>query len=157
MATNHSETHGGNPRQINLPLDFSSIQSLPDSHAWPESTGDQVSDGDGSFLPIIDLNDPNAIELIGLACKNWGAFQLKNHGIPLSVIEEVEVQTKRLFDLPTEQKLKALRSPDYPTGYGTIWISPFFQKYMWQEGFTIFGSAANDAKKIWPDDYERFW
>ncbi|MED6217062.1 iron ascorbate-dependent oxidoreductase [Stylosanthes scabra] len=96
------------------------------------------------------------MEQIGHACEEWGAFQLKNHGIPKSVIEELEMQTKRLFDLPKEQKMKALRTPDYPTGYGTVWITPFFQQRMWQEGFTIFGSSEDDAKKIWPDDYQTF-
>ncbi|MED6217058.1 iron ascorbate-dependent oxidoreductase [Stylosanthes scabra] len=159
------ETHGENQNTktlpINLPLDFSSIQSLPESHAWPESNNDDQiennNDGSSSLaLPIIDLNDPNAMEQIGHACEEWGAFQLKNHGIPKSVIEELEMQTKRLFDLPKEQKMKALRTPDYPTGYGTFWMTPLFQQHMWQEGFTIFGSSEDDAKKIWPHDYQSF-
>ncbi|MED6116712.1 iron ascorbate-dependent oxidoreductase [Stylosanthes scabra] len=167
MATTLStsvESHAENPNTktlpINLPLDFSSIQSLPESHAWLESNkDDQIENNHGSSLlalPIIDLNDPNAMEQIGLACEEWGAFQLKNHGIPKSVIEELEVQTKRFFDLPQEQKKKALRSCDYPTGYGTVWMTPFFQQRMWQEGFTIFGSSDTNAKKIWHDDYQSF-
>ncbi|KAL4372057.1 hypothetical protein HN51_017114 [Arachis hypogaea] len=158
MATSESCAVETKTLPIQLPLDFSSIQSVPESHAWPESNEDQVeNNGDGSLvLPIIDLNDPKAMELIGYACENWGAFQLKNHGISKSVIEELEVETKRLFDLPKEQKLKALRSRDNPTGYGTFWITPFFQQRMWQEGFTIIASAVQDAKKIWPNDYQRF-
>ncbi|KAL4307568.1 hypothetical protein AHAS_Ahas16G0291300 [Arachis hypogaea] len=130
MATIESSGVETKTLPIQLPLDFSSIQSVPESHAWAESNEDKVeNNGDGSIvLPIIDLNDPNAMEMIGYACENWGAFQLKNHGISKSVIEELEVETKRLFDLPKEQKLKALRSRDYPTGYGTFWITPFFQQ-----------------------------
>ncbi|OIW03073.1 hypothetical protein TanjilG_19353 [Lupinus angustifolius] len=60
--------------------------------------------------------DPNAMEQIGHACEKWGAFQLKNHGIPLSVIEDVEVESKHLFSLPAEKKLKALRSSGGATG-----------------------------------------
>ncbi|KAJ1438234.1 Oxoglutarate/iron-dependent dioxygenase [Sesbania bispinosa] len=100
--------------------------------------------------------DPNVMELIGLACEKWGAFQLKNHGIALSVIEEVEEEAKKLFALPSDRKLKALRSAGGATGYGRARISPFFPKYMWHEGFTIMGSPSEDAKKIWPNDYAPF-
>jgi len=141
-----------------IPLDFSSSPSLPDSHAWQPSDDDfSVNDPALSSLPVIDLMDPNAMKLIGLACENWGAFHLKNHGIPLDVIQGAEEELQRLFSLPTQQKLKALRSPTGTTGYGLPRISPFFAKCMWHEGFTIIDSPSEDAKKIWPDDYTGFW
>ncbi|KAG2400241.1 hypothetical protein LR48_Vigan04g213600 [Vigna angularis] len=144
-----------------IPLDFSSSSSLPDSHTWSQP----IDDDDGDFssndpasssIPIIDLMDPNAKKLIALACENWGAFHLKNHGIPLDVSQGAEQQLHRLFSLPTEQKMKALRSPTGATGYGVARISPFFSKSMWNEGFTIIGSPSHDAKKLWPDDYQQF-
>ncbi|KAK7260847.1 hypothetical protein RIF29_27145 [Crotalaria pallida] len=164
MATTLSEAYRNNPLPLHhiIPLDFSSVRTLPDSHAWPQSNDDdhQFSScnnesSSSSSIPIIDLMDPNAMEQIGLACEKWGAFLLKNHGIPLSVIEEVQAESKKLFSLPAEQKLKALRSPGGATGYGRARISPFFPKYMWHEGFTFMGSS-DDAKKIWPNDYARF-
>ncbi|KAI4316271.1 hypothetical protein L6164_024268 [Bauhinia variegata] len=152
-----------------IPLDFSSVGSLPDSHAWLQSDDEDYRhrfsfnggscsgyDGAGLSIPVIDLLDPNATELIGLACENWGAFQLRNHGISRNLIEEVELEAKHLFALPTEQKVKALRSPGGATGYGRARISPFFPKYMWHEGFTIMGSPSGDAKKIWPNGSARF-
>lgn len=161
MATTLSEAHRDHPLHLHhiIPLDFSSLRTLPDSHAWPQSDDDDddFSSNDGSSIPMIDLMDPNAMEHIGLACEKWGAFQLKNHGIPLNVIEEVEEEAKRLFSLPSQDKLKALRSAGGATGYGRARISPFFPKYMWHEGFTIMGSPSDDAKKIWPNDYKRFW
>ncbi|KAE9586466.1 hypothetical protein Lal_00044707 [Lupinus albus] len=159
MATTLSEAYRNNPLHLHhiIPLDFSSIRTLPDSHAWSQSndTDNIFSYNESLSIPIIDLMDPYAMEQIGLACEKWGAFQLMNHGIPLSVIEEVEVESKQLFSLPAEQKLKALRSPGGATGYGRARISPFFPKYMWHEGFTFMGSS-DDAKKIWPKDYEPF-
>ncbi|RDX81801.1 Gibberellin 3-beta-dioxygenase 1, partial [Mucuna pruriens] len=161
MATTLSEAYRDHPLHLHqiVPLDFSSIRTLPDSHAWPQSEDDHGhghNHGAGSScIPIIDLMDPNAMELIGLACEKWGAFQLKNHGIPLSVIEEVEDEAKRLFALPADRKSKALRSATGATGYGRARISPFFPKHMWHEGFTIMGSPCDDAKKIWPNDHAR--
>ncbi|XP_027356708.1 gibberellin 3-beta-dioxygenase 1-like [Abrus precatorius] len=156
-----SEAYREHPLHLRhiIPLDFSSVLSLPDSHSWSLSQDNDYfsfKDTSSSSIPIIDLMDPNAKELIGLACEQWGAFQIKNHGIPLSVIEGVENEAKRLFSLPSEQKLKALRSPGGATGYGRARISPFFPKFMWHEGFTIIGSPSHDAKKIWPNDYARF-
>ncbi|RDX64854.1 Gibberellin 3-beta-dioxygenase 1, partial [Mucuna pruriens] len=154
-----SEAYKAHPLHLRhiIPLDFSSVPSLPDSHAWSLCNDDYLSfnDAASSSIPIIDLMDPKATELIGLACEKWGAFQLKNHGIPFGVVEDVEEEAKRLFALPAEQKLKALRSPGGATGYGRARISPFFPKLMWHEGFTIIGSPSHDAKKIWPNDYAR--
>ncbi|XLR36256.1 hypothetical protein S83_064156 [Arachis hypogaea] len=167
--TTLSEAYREHPLHLRhiIPLDFSSISTLPDSHAWfhdhdrdsdEEQNRDHDHDDDGGipFIPIIDLADPNAMELMGMACENWGAFQLKNHGVSMSDIEEVEKEAKRFFDLPTDQKLKALRSPGGATGYGRARISPFFPKFMWHEGFTIMGSPSSDAMKIWPNDYQTF-
>nr|AFK49394.1 unknown [Lotus japonicus] len=162
MAT-LSEAYREHPLNLHhiIPLDFSSAPNLPESHAWSLSKDDHdddyLSNSNGSpSIPIIDLMDPNAMELIGHACENWGAFQLKNHGIPLSIIQEVENEAKRLFALPADHKLKALRSSGGATGYGSARISPFFPKFMWHEGFTIMGSPSEDVKKIWPNDYARF-
>ncbi|XP_054817716.1 gibberellin 3-beta-dioxygenase 1-like [Prosopis cineraria] len=121
-------------------MDFSSTKSLPDS------------------MPVVDLKDPNVKEAIRLACEERGIFQLKNHGIPLSQLNDVDEEIKRLFSLPTEQKAKALRSPGAKSGYGSANISPFFSKVMWHEGFTIVGSSYDDAKKVFPDhdDNARF-
>ncbi|CAK8570052.1 unnamed protein product [Lathyrus sativus] len=159
MATTLSEAYRDHPLHLHhiIPLDFSSFRTLPDSHAWPQSNDDNDDlTSNGSCIPIIDLNDPNAMEQIGLACEKWGAFQLKNHGIPLNLIEEVEEEAKKLFSLPSKEKIKALRSPGGATGYGRARISSFFPKYMWHEGFTIMGSPSNDVKKIWPNDYKYF-
>ncbi|KAI5393874.1 gibberellin 3-beta-dioxygenase 1-like [Lathyrus oleraceus] len=159
MATTLSEAYRDHPLHLHhiIPLDFSSFRTLPDSHAWPQSKDDNDHlTSNGSCIPIIDLNDPNAMEQIGLACEKWGAFQLKNHGVPLNLIEEVEEEAKKLFSLPSKEKIKALRSAGGATGYGRARISPFFPKYMWHEGFTIMGSPSNDVKKIWPNDYEYF-
>ncbi|XP_028779367.1 gibberellin 3-beta-dioxygenase 1-like [Neltuma alba] len=158
MASTLSEAYRDHPQYLHhiMPIDFSSVRSLPDSHAWPQTVDNDGRSGPSSSIPVIDLMDPNAVELIGLACEEWGAFQLKNHGVALRLLEEVEAEAKRLFALPAKQKLKALRSPNGATGYGRARISPFFPKYMWHEGFTIMGSPFQDAKQIWPHDYAPF-
>ncbi|XP_057958677.1 gibberellin 3-beta-dioxygenase 1-like [Malania oleifera] len=142
-----------------IPLDFDKpILAVPDSHAWPKS--DDAPTGDWSEkqrgIPTVDLSDPNVAEVIGRACEQWGAFQVTNHGVPLRLLKDVEAEARRLFCLPTRQKMKALRLPGGSTGYGIPKISNFFSKLMWHEGFTIMGSPVDHARELWPDDYERF-
>lgn len=138
-----------------IPLDFDSIATVPDSHAWPDSDG--FESNDRFSIPTIDLRDPDAAKLIGHACETWGAFQVVNHDISLNLLDEVESEVRRLFSLPTTRKLKALRSPGGATGYGLARISSFFNKFMWHEGFTIMGSPMDHAKELWPHEYQKFW
>ncbi|KAI9071725.1 hypothetical protein K1719_046311 [Acacia pycnantha] len=126
----------------NIPIDSSSVESLPESH-----TSDVVVDMSIS-LPVVDLQDPNAMEAIGLACGEWGVFQLKNHGVPLSLLKEVDDEIKHFFSLPSEQKEKGARAPGSISGYGSPKL---------HEGFLIMSSRYDDAKKVLPeDDYARF-
>ncbi|KAK6912124.1 Isopenicillin N synthase-like, Fe(2+) 2OG dioxygenase domain [Dillenia turbinata] len=139
-------------------LDFSSLQELPDSHAWPSSHNDYPSHDPCSaeLVPIIDLNDPNALDLVGHACKTWGVFQVTNHGISKELLGNIESMARSLFSLPIQQKLQAARSPDGISGYGVAPISSFFPKLMWSEGFTIVGSPLKHARLLWPQEYNKF-
>lgn len=141
--------------------DFNSLHELPDSYAWTHQL-DEYPSLDSSFgselcVPIIDLKDPNALKLVGHACKTWGVFQVTNHGIPLKLLHNIESTCRSLFSLPVQQKLKAARQPDGISGYGIHRISSFFQKLMWSEGFTIVGSPLEHFRQLWPQDYNKFW
>ncbi|KAI8544380.1 hypothetical protein RHMOL_Rhmol08G0292100 [Rhododendron molle] len=148
-------------------LDFNSLKELPESHAWTTSPLDHYPCTDPintttttatttESVPVIDLNDQNALDQVGHACRTWGVFQVSNHGIKTSLLHEVESAGKRLFSLPIQQKLRAARSPDGISGYGVARISSFFPKLMWSEGFTIFGSPAEQARRLWPHGYSNF-
>lgn len=150
-----------------IPLDFQAIHQVPTSHLWLHQTNDHDDDDDdehtsssslssSSMIPVIDLLDPTAGDLIGQACEAWGMFQVVNHGISPSLLDEVVSEATRLFALPATVKNRALRSPEGATGYGVARISPFFTQLMWHEGFTIMGSPADHAKLLWPDDYQHF-
>ncbi|XVF34762.1 hypothetical protein REPUB_Repub18cG0086900 [Reevesia pubescens] len=146
------------PKHI-IPLDFNNVPKLPDSHSWtlPNSDDHQPIDPfTQEPSPIIDLAKPNVFNLIRHACEKWGAFQVINHGIPISFLQETEYQTRRLFSLPTERKLLAVRSAEGVTGYGLARISPFFDKLMWSEGFSIIGSPMVHASQLWPEDHAKF-
>ncbi|XVE93302.1 hypothetical protein REPUB_Repub01dG0179300 [Reevesia pubescens] len=77
-------------------------------------------------IPVIDLSvynstgDSSTKQLaseIGNACKNWGFFQVINHGVPLELRQKVEKVAKTFFDLPIEEKRKVKRDELNFTGY----------------------------------------
>ncbi|RDX96270.1 Gibberellin 3-beta-dioxygenase 1, partial [Mucuna pruriens] len=92
------------------------------------------------YVPLIDLSDPNAKSLIREACEKWGAFQVINHGVPLNLLNEAEVEAFRLFGLPIQQKLCARRLPEGITGYGMPRIASYFPQLLWSEGFIMMRS-----------------
>ncbi|XP_030452646.1 gibberellin 3-beta-dioxygenase 1-like [Syzygium oleosum] len=162
MAT-LSEAYTETPLHLQhiIPIDFDSVEEVPQSHSWPQS-GDESPrrmldlDGDHFSLPSVDLDSPDAIEMVGHACKIMGIFQVTKHGIPSSLLREVESQAWRFFSLPARAKVKALRSPGGATGYGVARIAPFFNKFMWHEGFTMMGSPLEHAREVWPHGYRKF-
>ncbi|XXG49214.1 hypothetical protein AAC387_Pa02g3457 [Persea americana] len=89
----------------------------------------KVSIVEAGGIPLIDLstlnssnsNDAEAlsglIAEIGAACKDWGFFQVINHGVPLQLQERIESAARKFFALPLEEKCKVRRSEENPLGY----------------------------------------
>ncbi|OWM78222.1 gibberellin 3-beta-dioxygenase 1-like [Punica granatum] len=140
-------------------LDFNSVKELPESYAWAKFNNDypsSVASSKEESVPVIDLHHPNALTVMGHACRTWGVFQVINHGVPEDILHQSLREGKNLFSLPMQQKLKAARSPGGISGYGVARIAPFFEKLMWSEGFTIVGSPLEHAQQLWPHDYTGF-
>ncbi|PRQ23272.1 putative oxoglutarate/iron-dependent dioxygenase, non-heme dioxygenase domain-containing protein [Rosa chinensis] len=81
-------------------------------------------------IPLIDLSplsspdsisDPKAIEVlvreIGNACKNWGFFQVINHGVPLEKRKKIDTAARKFFAQPLEEKRKIRRDEKCVVGY----------------------------------------
>ncbi|XP_022723082.1 1-aminocyclopropane-1-carboxylate oxidase homolog 1-like [Durio zibethinus] len=82
-----------------------------------------VSGGIQVSIPVIDLEgvkkDPGArqkiVEKVRNASRSWGFFQVVNHGIPLSVLEEMKDGVRRFFEQDLEMK-KQFYTRDYTKG-----------------------------------------
>ncbi|KAK0572777.1 hypothetical protein LWI29_037130 [Acer saccharum] len=138
-----------------IPLDFKTVLKLPESRSWSTTTTSthvEVDEG----VPMVDLADPEAVTLIRGACEKWGMFQVTNHGVPIKLLKQIEFQSKRLFGLPTNQKLLAVRSSEECTGYGLPRISTFFSKLFWSEDFSSMGSPLHHARQHWPNHHFDF-
>ncbi|XP_021821349.1 protein DMR6-LIKE OXYGENASE 2-like [Prunus avium] len=84
-------------------------------------------------IPLIDLSPINSIpasdsisELkaieglvreIGSACKDWGFFQVINHGVALDKREKIETAARKFFAQPLEEKRKIRRDEKIVVGY----------------------------------------
>ncbi|PIM97433.1 Iron/ascorbate family oxidoreductase [Handroanthus impetiginosus] len=86
----------------------------------------QTTEAEG--IPLIDLSpinspdsDSNAVASlaaeIGSACKNWGFFQVINHGVPLKFREKLHLASRKFFALPKDEKKKVSRDEVNPYGY----------------------------------------
>ncbi|KAK9164352.1 hypothetical protein Syun_005254 [Stephania yunnanensis] len=86
-----------------------------------------ITESDG--IPVIDLSILNTIneghydsikELvtqIGDACREWGFFQVINHGVPTDLLNRAFSASKQFFSLAIEEKRKVCRDEVNPLGY----------------------------------------
>lgn len=74
-------------------------------------------------IPTIDLESfPGSraeavIARVAAACRDYGFFQVVNHGIPDALIWRAWEETRAFFALPREEKLAIARTAENPRGY----------------------------------------
>ncbi|KAG0469069.1 hypothetical protein HPP92_018397 [Vanilla planifolia] len=78
-------------------------------------------------IPVIDLGKlaegaaecRAAMRAISDACRNWGFFQVVNHGVEPELVRAVLATWRGFFHLPAEEKQKLANSPTTYEGYGS--------------------------------------
>ncbi|KAF4377994.1 hypothetical protein G4B88_004601 [Cannabis sativa] len=75
---------------------------------------------------------------LDLACKNWGFFQLVNHGVSNSVVEKMKDEVKKLFELPIEEREKLWQRPGEIEGFGHTFVFNDEQKVNWKDDLFLF-------------------
>ncbi|CAN1133551.1 Protein DMR6-LIKE OXYGENASE 1 [Linum perenne] len=71
-------------------------------------------------IPLIDLSaapEMKLVEQIRNACKEWGFFQVINHGVSSEVREKMEAASREFFGQPLEEKRKVRRDENKVLGY----------------------------------------
>lgn len=92
-------------------------------------------------VPVIDMkklleigdNDDSELKMLHLACKEWGFFQLLNHGVSSSLVEKVKSEIQAFFDLPMEEKKKFEQQEGDTEGYGQAFVVSEEQKLDWAD------------------------
>lgn len=93
-------------------------------------------------LPVIDMQslvsqDTVELQKLDLACKQWGFFQLVNHGVSNSLVEKVKSEIQEFFRLPMEEKKKFWQEPGDLEGFGQAFVLSEEQKLDWADMFYV--------------------
>ncbi|KAJ0082959.1 hypothetical protein Patl1_10298 [Pistacia atlantica] len=95
--------------------------TVPNSYFRPDQEPPKLLNGNHYFpaIPTIDLErlvskEQAEFELAKLesTCKEWGIFQLVNHGVSSSLLEKLKFEIQEFFNLPLEEKMKYKIKPD---------------------------------------------
>ncbi|KAF4357708.1 hypothetical protein F8388_025731 [Cannabis sativa] len=102
------------------------------------SLDDQIPVINFQNLFLADDDNPSELSNLHSACKDWGFFQLVNHGISDSLIEKVKKGIEELFNLPVEEKKKLCQLPGDIEGFGQSFVFTEEQKLDWNDYLLIF-------------------
>ncbi|KAL3536820.1 hypothetical protein ACH5RR_000186 [Cinchona calisaya] len=81
-------------------------------------------------LPSLDISQPLhscSLSSLAEACREWGFFQITNHGISKELYNKIHSLSNYLFSLPSETKLKLGPSSSLKTYTPHFIASPFFE------------------------------
>lgn len=105
-------------------LSESGLSSIPERYIKPPS--DRPSRKQGTFgevnIPVIDLlgvMGKAEEEAVGRACREWGFFQVVNHGVNPELMRAAREGWREFFHLPMELKQPYANSPCTYEGYGS--------------------------------------
>ncbi|KAL8162231.1 hypothetical protein V2J09_013720 [Rumex salicifolius] len=90
-----------------LPTIFVSNSNNNNNNSFPSS---DPNHSQNKTIPVIDLHSlrfkskSKVVEGIGLACEEWGFFQVVNHGIRLRLLDEMIDGVRRFHELDNETK-----------------------------------------------------
>nr|XP_043611142.1 protein SRG1-like [Erigeron canadensis] len=110
-----------------------------------------------SSVPVIDLqnlfantsSDISSDELNKLhaASKEWGFFQVINHGISESLLDDFKTEVLNFFNLPMDEKQKLWQEEDNHEGFGQLFVVSENQKLDWSDMFYI-TTLPHDLRKL---------
>ncbi|CAJ2659492.1 unnamed protein product [Trifolium pratense] len=93
-------------------------------------------------IPVIDMHrliseEFGSSELVKfhLACKDWGFFQLVNHGVSSSLLENVKMEIQDFFNLPMSEKKRFWQTPQHMEGFGQAFVLSEDQILDWADMF----------------------
>ncbi|KAK2376035.1 protein SRG1 [Trifolium repens] len=119
------------------------IQKVPQQYLLPNQDPIVVSNTTSlTQLPIINfdklLREGDAeIEKLDKACKEWGFFQLINHGVEPSLVESMKIGVQEFFNLPMEEKKKFCQTEEEMQGFGQVFVALEEGKLRWGDMFFI--------------------
>nr|KYP37525.1 S-norcoclaurine synthase 1 [Cajanus cajan] len=115
-----------------------------------------------SQIPVIDLallSNGNKGELfkLDIACKEWGFFQVVNHGVQKELLHKMKEASSEFFKLPIEEKNKYAMAPNDIQGYGQVYVASEEQTLDWSDALMLITYPTQFKKlQFWPKTPEGF-
>ncbi|XP_006651534.2 2-oxoglutarate-dependent dioxygenase 11-like [Oryza brachyantha] len=113
-------------------------------------------------LPVVDmarLLDPELAEAeiakLGSACRNWGFFQLVNHGVDEQVVNDMKDSATKFFSLPLESKKPVEVRENSIEGFGHHYSRA--GKLDWAQSVILVTQPIEDRNpELWPTNPATF-
>ncbi|CAA3029424.1 SRG1-like [Olea europaea subsp. europaea] len=93
-------------------------------------------------IPVIDMQKlmekysmDAELQKLHTARKEWGFFQLINHGVSFPKVEKMKLEIQEFFSLPIEEKKKFSQESGDIEGYGRAFVVSEEQKLDWADLF----------------------
>ncbi|KAL5795241.1 hypothetical protein ACOSQ2_000061 [Xanthoceras sorbifolium] len=137
-------------------LASNNLEDIPPRYIRSEAESSEVLIDGSLQIPVIDMSkfvddDNDELTKLHLACKDWGFFQLINHGVSEEVIEKMKIDIQEFFKLPLEEKMACAQLPNTIEGYGQAFVVSVDQKLDWGDMIFLLAQPAPVRNmKIWP-------
>ncbi|CAN1256862.1 S-norcoclaurine synthase 1, partial [Linum perenne] len=129
---------------------------VPIRYIRPELELDQVFTDGSHQIPVIDMSKLAAVagddadeESANLhsACKDWGFFQVINHGVTEEVIQRMKLDLQEFFNQPLQEKMSYAQMPNNMEGF----VVSEEQKLDWGDMLFIHSLPVNARNmRHWP-------
>ncbi|KAK1604561.1 hypothetical protein QYE76_028234 [Lolium multiflorum] len=111
------------------------VDTLPPEFVRPEHQQPGATTFSGAAeVPLIDMSMSNAGCCVAEAAREWGIFQVVNHGVPSEAVAELQRVGIEFFALPQEEKERHALDP---------------ASKLRTEGYGFTLGRDSDAKKLW--------
>ncbi|GJY04833.1 DMR6-like oxygenase 2-like protein [Tanacetum coccineum] len=119
------------------------LNSIPSNYTYFANSNEPPASDLEDSVPVIDFslltsNDPDqrskVIKDLDHACKDWGFFQVINHGVHESLMKKVLEKSNEFFNMTVEEK-KDFEEKDVfdPIRYGTSFNSKKDEIFYWRD------------------------
>ncbi|KAI7743856.1 hypothetical protein M8C21_025916, partial [Ambrosia artemisiifolia] len=120
-------------------LSDSGVKRIPECYVKPiddrpslliddDDSSNQSNSNSNINIPVIDLGGvysednrvrKRSMEMVSEACREWGLFQVVNHGVREELMEAARRVWREFFSLPMEMKQEYANTPETYEGYGS--------------------------------------
>ena len=110
-----------------------------------------------NHIPVINISNLHlgeTLRALDSACREWGAFQIVNHGIDKKIAEDVFTAMHQFFAQPTERKRSISRSYENPWGFYDQELTKNTRD--WKEIFDYGPANGSSQKPQWPPGLAQF-